>query len=66
VTGILEPLADTKLVLGGTEKTRLLLGVLTTLLYKSVIGTFAFDCCERMTYVVKNQKNLALEIGRCG
>ena len=32
VTGILEPLANTKLVLGGTEKTRLLLGVLTTLL----------------------------------
>lgn len=35
VTSILEPLADTELVLGGTEKTGLLLGVLTTLEYVS-------------------------------
>ena len=31
VAGILEPLADTELILGGSEQTRLLLGVLTTL-----------------------------------
>lgn len=31
VTLVLEPLADAKLVLGGTEQLRLLLGVLTTL-----------------------------------
>jgi hypothetical protein len=31
VTSILEPLADAELVLGSTEETGLLLGVLTTL-----------------------------------
>lgn len=34
VTLVLEPLADAKLVLGGTEQLRLLLGVLTTLYHR--------------------------------
>jgi hypothetical protein len=37
VTLVLEPLADTKLVLSGTEQLRLLLGVLTTLYRVSLL-----------------------------
>jgi hypothetical protein len=39
VASILEPLADAELVLSGTEQSRLLLGVLTTL------GSVS-DCCR--------------------
>lgn len=70
VTGILEPLANTKLVLGGTEKTRLLLGVLTTLFKTKSVINISFGAVEfhpkRITYVVEDQKNLTLKIGRCG
>jgi hypothetical protein len=48
VTLVLEPLADTELVLSGTEQLRLLLGVLTTL-YRGLVVVMSGSDWERLT-----------------
>lgn len=61
---VLEPLANAELILGGTQQSRLLLGVLTTLDLK-VSHWHSIYVRAVVTYVVQNQKNFALKFGRC-
>lgn len=67
VSLVLEPLADTKLVLSGTEETRLLLGVLLALI--EVVSDLLENIGggirpQLITYIVQAKKNLALSRGR--
>lgn len=63
---VLEPFADTELVLCGTEESGLLLGVLTALRgsVRGTVWSFADTIDRSNTYVVEAEKNLALSRGR--
>ena len=55
---LLDPLPQTKLVLGGSEETRLLLGMDAALATLLIAYLRAIE--DRSTYIIENEKNLAL------
>ena len=60
---LLNPLPDTKLVLGGSEKTGLLLSVDAALVTLLIAYPRAIE--DRPTHIIENEKNLALLRSSC-